>query len=108
MNSATDFERRTTDCTDVQNDEIRMTNDEERGTRIDANHGRVLHKVLWNAERPRTAFRAILGSIQSDTRTCRTPKASRNRAEMLAFLFAFIRVIRGQTFGCGGAALGNP
>src|SRR6266496_3832363 len=58
-----------------------------RITLIDANDDRVSHcqpapygKCFWSAGRPLTAFSPTLASTQGDTTTCRTPKASRNRA----------------------------
>src|SRR5438094_7128573 len=59
---------------------------------------RVSHEMLseWGGVLA-PLFGSRLVPTQSDTGTCRTPKASRNRAtNPCAFLFASIRVIRGQ------------
>src|SRR5438034_7190172 len=55
---------------------------------------KVSHEVLWECGAFSHRFSNALASIQSDTKTCRTPKASQNRVEGLAFLYAFTGVFR--------------
>src|SRR5205823_4975990 len=62
-----------------------------RITPIDANHDRVSSRNLGTfGVRGALAPLSMLGSIQSDTKTCRTPKASRNRAEIPSYSRSFV------------------
>jgi hypothetical protein len=56
----------------------------------------VLHGVLLECGASSHRFLGAARRLKSDTRTCRTPKASQNPAEILIYSFAFIRVIRGK------------
>ncbi len=60
--------------------------------------------MLWSAGRPRTAFRPAPSLIQSDTGTCRTPKASQNRSTN----FLYSRSFAGRNFGCGDFSCVSP
>jgi hypothetical protein len=62
-----------------------------RITPIDANHKRVSCRNLGTfGVQGALALLSTLGSVQSDTKTCRTPKASRNRAEILSYSRSFV------------------
>jgi hypothetical protein len=62
-----------------------------RITLIHANHDRVSSRNRGTfGVRGVLASLSMLGSIQSDTETCRTPKAARNRADILSYSRSFV------------------
>jgi hypothetical protein len=77
-----------------------------RITRIDANDGHGFARSAFGVpRRPRIAFRSHASFHQKrHDDLSHSQSFAKSSNESLCFVFAFIRVIRGLNFGCGGAA----